>query len=206
MAVKHDLIFFENRSTPKVVAKGMPFRGHSLYGKQTKRRAATEEEEKQIINGEWVRVDEKGNKGGQPGYKKTQMKGREHLVHELINELTHYGVFGMRKGVRKEDQRTVQDASYRPDNIAPAKPKPKPIVKQPGAVTVKDVGASSRISFNINASFMRRPNKKTKRRMQRAQAFQAHIFRAGGSIRSISRSGSAPIARVSANNTYPVKY
>lgn len=78
---KHDLIFYANRSTPKVVSAGAkapePKKG---YGKQTKRRAATASEEKTISSGQWLRVDQKGKKGGQPGYKKTRMPGREHLV------------------------------------------------------------------------------------------------------------------------------
>lgn len=100
----HDLIFFEKRSTPKVVSKGQPFTAPESYGKQTKRRPATEEEEKIIARGDWVRVDQSGHKGGEDGYKKTRMKGREHLVHDADIEayLEHVGVKGMRWGVRKK--------------------------------------------------------------------------------------------------------
>ena len=103
---KHDLIFFERRSTPKVVKTGTPFTAPESYGKQTRRRPATEAEEKVIARGEWVRVDQSGKKGGEPGYKKTRMKGRKHLVEHLeqdSEELFHYGVKGMRWGVRKDE-------------------------------------------------------------------------------------------------------
>lgn len=85
---EHDLIFYEARSTPKVVRKGeSPENVPESYGKQTKRRAATEDEEKVIARGDWLRVDESGKKGGEDGYKKTRMKGREHLVHgEIISD------------------------------------------------------------------------------------------------------------------------
>lgn len=79
-AAKHDLIFFEKRSTPKVVSAGASFTAPESYGRQTRRRAATAEEEKVIARGDWLRVDQSGKKGGQPGYKKTKMAGREHLV------------------------------------------------------------------------------------------------------------------------------
>lgn len=82
----HDLIFFEKRSTPKVIGKGKPFTAPEGYGKQTKRRPATEEEEKVIARGDWLRVDESGTKGGQPGYKRTKMKGREHLLNDFLTK------------------------------------------------------------------------------------------------------------------------
>lgn len=92
---KHDLIFFEKRSTPKVIGTGKPFKAPESYGKQTRRRPATAEEEKKIARGDWLRVDQSGKKGGQPGYKKTRMAGREHLVHAQTFEtpsqaLAHY--------------------------------------------------------------------------------------------------------------------
>ena len=78
----HDLIFFEKRSTPKVVKRGERFVAPESYGKQTRRRPATADEEEWMRKnpGKWLRVDQSGKKGGQPGYKKTRMKGREHLV------------------------------------------------------------------------------------------------------------------------------
>lgn len=93
---QHDLIFFEKRSTPKVVSRGAKFEAPESYGKQTKRRAATEDEEKVIARGDWLRVDEDGKKGGEPGYKKTKMPGREHLVQseDSDDSLVHYGVKG----------------------------------------------------------------------------------------------------------------
>lgn len=108
---KHDLIFFEKRSTPKVVSKGQPFRAPESYGKQTKRRPATEEEEKTIARGDWVRVDQSGKKGGEDGYKKTRMKGREHLVQSGMNAyLEHFGVRGMKWGVRKQSSSRKETA------------------------------------------------------------------------------------------------
>lgn len=77
----HDLIFYEKRSTPKIVKRGEHVSDvPESYGKQTSRRAATENEEELIFKGEWVRVDSKGRRPGDPGYKKTQMPGREHLL------------------------------------------------------------------------------------------------------------------------------
>ncbi len=48
---KHDLIFYANRSTPEVVPKGAEGKKKKGYGKQTKRRAATADEEKTISTG-----------------------------------------------------------------------------------------------------------------------------------------------------------
>jgi len=81
----HDLIFFEKRSTPKVIGRGKPFIAPKTYGKQTRRRPATPDEEKIIARGDWLRVDQSGNKGGAEGYKKTRMVGREHLVKHVAD-------------------------------------------------------------------------------------------------------------------------
>jgi hypothetical protein len=78
---EHDLVFYEKRSTPKVVKKGERVENPpASYGKQTKRRAATQAEEKVLASGQWLRVDESGKKGGEDGYKETKMPGREHLL------------------------------------------------------------------------------------------------------------------------------
>lgn len=70
MAAEHDLIFYLNRNTPKVVARGAsPGAVPHGYGPQTKRRPATEEEEKVIARGDWLRVNKGGKKPGEPGYK-----------------------------------------------------------------------------------------------------------------------------------------
>ena len=56
---EHDLVFYENRSTPKVVKRGdkvetMP----ASFGAPTHRRPATSDEEAQITHGQWVRTEE----------------------------------------------------------------------------------------------------------------------------------------------------
>ena len=104
---KHDLIFFEKRSTPKIVLRGEHLdKVPEAYGKQTKRRFATEEEEKQIARGDWVRVDENGKKGGEDGYKKTKMAGREHLVHG--------GIIAEETDISRE---AIAELGYDPDNL-----------------------------------------------------------------------------------------
>lgn len=66
---KHDLVFYSNRSTPKVVSKGEKPTPKQGWGKQTKRRAATAEEEKTIASGKWLRVDQQGDKPSSASYK-----------------------------------------------------------------------------------------------------------------------------------------
>jgi hypothetical protein len=70
----YDLVFYANRSTPQVLKSGEDPKPKKGYGKQTKRRPATEEEVKKINRGDWLRVDEKGNKPTSKGYKKTQYR------------------------------------------------------------------------------------------------------------------------------------
>ncbi len=65
----HDLIFFANRNTPKVVPKGKQFKAPAGYGKVTKRRPATAKEEKVIARGDWLRVDVHSNTPGDGKYK-----------------------------------------------------------------------------------------------------------------------------------------
>lgn len=84
---QHDLIFYENRSTPEVVSKGAKGNPKNGYGKQTRRRAANADEEKDIAAGRWVRVDQKGKKAGEAGYKKT--KYRPQLVSSAISMRTY---------------------------------------------------------------------------------------------------------------------
>jgi hypothetical protein len=72
---KHDLIFYSKRSTPKVVAQGAsPGKVPEGYGKVTKRRAATEKEERVIARGKWVRVDEKARTPSDSDYKVTKYR------------------------------------------------------------------------------------------------------------------------------------
>lgn len=70
----HDLIFYENRSTPQVVSRGASGKPKKGYGRQTRRRAATAEEERQIRAGQWVRVDQGGNKPSSGKYKRTRYR------------------------------------------------------------------------------------------------------------------------------------
>lgn len=97
---KHDLIFLENRRTPKVVPEGQKYEPKESEGKIAKRRAATEEEERVIRRGDWVRVNEKGEKPGDSGYMKKKSKvrpqnnagGAESFAQEELGEPTHAGM------------------------------------------------------------------------------------------------------------------
>lgn len=93
---KHDLIFFENRSTPQVVERGAEAKSKKGYGKQTSRRKATPDEEKQISAGRWVRVDQSGNRPNSPEYKKTRY--RPGLLKKS-NEPTITALFAARAGL-----------------------------------------------------------------------------------------------------------
>jgi len=69
---KHDLIFYENRRTPEVVAtgaKGKKGGPGTAAGKVVKRRAATKDEERIIAGGNWVRVNFKGSTPSDKNYK-----------------------------------------------------------------------------------------------------------------------------------------
>lgn len=73
-STEYDLVFYSNRSTPEVVVRGREPNPKSGYGKQTKRRAATEEETKVIRRGDWLRVDAEGNKPSSKDYKTTKYR------------------------------------------------------------------------------------------------------------------------------------
>jgi hypothetical protein len=76
---KHDVIFYEGRRTPEVVAKGAKGKkggAGTKAGKVVKRRAATAEEEKAIARGDWLRVNRDGKKPGDGGYMKRKSKIR----------------------------------------------------------------------------------------------------------------------------------
>ena len=77
----HDLIWVENRRTPKVVSKGAKYEPKPSEGRITKRRAANADEERTIRNGGWVRVNDKGDKPGKPGYMKKKSKVRPQHNH-----------------------------------------------------------------------------------------------------------------------------
>lgn len=66
---KHRLVWLENRNTPKVLPAGSPpYKPKPSEGKVVKTRAATEQEEKDIASGGWVRVDRHGRRPGHPNY------------------------------------------------------------------------------------------------------------------------------------------
>lgn len=78
----HDLIFYKNRSTPKVVSRGAKAPAvPDSYGPVVSRRKATAEEEKTIARGDWVRVDSSGKQSGESGYDKSKV--RPNLSAEL---------------------------------------------------------------------------------------------------------------------------
>jgi len=67
----HDLIWYKNRRTPEVVFTGRPGTkggAGTAAGPVIKRRPATEDEEKMIARGEWVRVTPSGKKPNDRGY------------------------------------------------------------------------------------------------------------------------------------------
>lgn len=88
----HDVIFLENRRTPKIVPKGEKYEPSEAEGKIKKRRAATEEEEKTISRGDWVRVNEQGDKPSDPGYKRKKSKVRPQKQTNAGHALT-FGTF-----------------------------------------------------------------------------------------------------------------
>jgi hypothetical protein len=66
---KHRLIWLENRNTPKVLPSGSkPYQPKPSEGKVVKSRPATEQEEKEIARGDWIRVDRHGRRPGHPNY------------------------------------------------------------------------------------------------------------------------------------------
>lgn len=75
----HDLIWIENRRTPKVVSEGDKYEPKESEGKIVKRRKATAEEEKTIANGDWVRVNKADEKPSDSGYKDKKSKVRPNL-------------------------------------------------------------------------------------------------------------------------------
>lgn len=78
--MKHDLIWYENRRTPEVVARGAAGKKGgpgTAAGRAIKRRAATAEEEKIIARGDWLRVTPSGKKPSDSSYlsdKKTKIR------------------------------------------------------------------------------------------------------------------------------------
>ena len=72
----HDLVWLENRRTPKVVKKGEKYEPTDAEGKITRRAPASEQDEKDIASGDWVRKNEHGDKPGDPGYKRKKSKVR----------------------------------------------------------------------------------------------------------------------------------
>ena len=85
---QHDVLFLENRRTPKVVPKGKRYQPKPSEGRITKRRAATADEEKVIARGDWLRVNEKGKKPGDPGYMDKKSKVRPQ--HNNADDVAEY--------------------------------------------------------------------------------------------------------------------
>jgi 2'-5' RNA ligase len=78
-AAGHDLIFLENRRTPKVVSRGAKYDPKPSEGRIVRRRKANADEERTIARGDWVRVNEKGDKPSDPGYMRKKSKVRPQL-------------------------------------------------------------------------------------------------------------------------------
>jgi len=76
---EHDLLFLENRRTPKVVPRGQRYTPKPSEGRITKRRHATKDEERVIARDDWLRVNQDGKKPGQPGYMDRRSKVRPQL-------------------------------------------------------------------------------------------------------------------------------
>ena len=72
----HELVWLENRRTPKVVSEGAKYEPTEAEGKIVRRRKANAEEEKTIAKGDWVRVNEHGDKPSDSGYKRKKSKVR----------------------------------------------------------------------------------------------------------------------------------
>lgn len=80
---EHDVLFLENRRTPKVVPRGKKYTPKPSEGRIVKRRKATADEEKTIAKGDWLRVAKDGKKPSDPGYKRDNpSKIRPNLAQE----------------------------------------------------------------------------------------------------------------------------
>lgn len=76
---KHDAIFLAGRRTPKIVKRGEKYDPKPSEGKIESRRHLTDEEEKVIARGDWLRVNERGETPGDPGYLSKKSKVRPQL-------------------------------------------------------------------------------------------------------------------------------
>ena len=71
----YELIWYSNRSTPKVrKVGGKRTKAKKGYGRVVRRRRATAAETKQIRAGRWVRVDSKGRKPSSSSYKPSKYR------------------------------------------------------------------------------------------------------------------------------------
>ena len=79
--VKHKLVWFTKRSTPMVLPADQPVPGKDErpegYGDVEGYRKCTEDEEKQIARGDWVRISKDGSKPGDPNYKRSQYRPQQ---------------------------------------------------------------------------------------------------------------------------------
>lgn len=83
---QHDAVFLSGRRTPKIVKRGERYRPSEAEGRIVKRRPCTQEEERTIRNGGWVRVNVDGKRPGDPGYKDRKSKIRPNLSTEGQDE------------------------------------------------------------------------------------------------------------------------
>jgi len=93
-AASHDLIWYEGRRTPEVVAKGAKGKkggAGTKAGKVVKRRAATADEEKDIRAGRWVRVEPGGKTPKDKGYKeakKSKIRPQNNALETDMDSIT----------------------------------------------------------------------------------------------------------------------
>jgi hypothetical protein len=83
---KHDLVFFERRSTPQVVEHDATARTKKGYGAQSSRRPATAEEEVEIAQGRWLRVDEAGRRPASSQYRISRFRTRLGAKRQRTNK------------------------------------------------------------------------------------------------------------------------
>lgn len=90
----HDLIWVENRRSPKVVSKGAKYEPSEAEGKIVKRAAADERDERDIAAGRWVRKNRDGKRPGDSGYMDRKSKVRPQH-NALRTEVTRRLALGM---------------------------------------------------------------------------------------------------------------
>jgi hypothetical protein len=70
MAGRYRLTFYANRSTPQVTPAGQtPKPAKANYGRKVSSRMSTDDEERKMKGGKWLRVDSKGKRPGDASYR-----------------------------------------------------------------------------------------------------------------------------------------